>query len=80
LFFCIYRITDLVVLLLAVIQFVLLLVNGEPSRSLVRFSDSLGQYVQQIIRYLGWRSNQKPYPFEQWPEARDGSDSDLKPR
>ncbi len=73
-FFVIYRITDIVVLFIAVAQFVLCLVTGQPSENLRRFSDSLGQYVHQIVIYLGCHDAQKPYPFSDWPDASEAID------
>lgn len=78
LFLIVYRIVDLVVLLIAVCQWLFVLITGDANSSLTRFSASLGQYVAQIINYLGHESDEKPFPFSDWPE--DGVDTKAEPK
>ena len=70
LFYLIFRITDLVLLLVLLIQTILNLVSGEPSQSIKEFGKSLGVYLQQISEFLSYASEEKPYPFSDWPDAR----------
>lgn len=70
LFYLIYRITDLVLLLVLLIQTILNLFSGEPSQSIKEFGKSLGVYLQQISEFLSYASEEKPYPFSDWPDAR----------
>jgi len=67
LFYTVYRVLDIVILLIVVVQWGFELLSGEPNPSLRAFSASLAAYVQQIIAYLGSADEQKPYPFTDWP-------------
>ncbi len=67
LFYLIYRITDLVLLLVVFVQTLLNIASGEPSQSIKEFGKSLGVYLQQISEYLSYASDEKPYPFSDWP-------------
>jgi len=77
LFYMIYGLTDLVLMAITIIQTLLNLFTGEPSESLKSAGRSLGVYVKQISEYLSYASEQKPYPFSDWPqvEALDEKES-----
>ncbi len=66
-FLMVYRIVDLLVLLVALSQWLYMLLTGDSNASLSRFSGGLSQYVAQIIKYLGYHTEQKPFPFSDWP-------------
>ena len=71
------------------IQVGLNLFSGEPSESIKLFGKSLGAYLQQISEFLSYASEEKPFPFSDWPEAlviqpemaavKVNTDSDAKP-
>lgn len=73
LFYLIYRITDLVLLLVLLVQTLLNIFSGEPSQSIKEFGKSLGLYLKQISEFLSYASEDKPYPFSDWPDARTAS-------
>ena len=67
-FFIVYRVLDLVILLLGAVQWGFRLLTGEANRELASFGGSLGTYVGEIIHYLSGASEEKPFPFKDWPE------------
>ena len=69
LFLLVYRIVDLIVLLVAICQWFYVLITGDANQSLVQFAASLARYAAQIVDYLGHNSDEKPFPFSDWPEA-----------
>jgi hypothetical protein len=66
-FFVVYRIVDIAVFLIAISQWFYVLLTGDANASLSRFAASLATYVSQIITYLSYSSEQKPFPFTDWP-------------
>lgn len=68
LFYFIYGITDVVLIVIALVQTFLNLFSDGPSESLQRFGSSLGVYVKQLSEFLSYASEEKPYPFSDWPE------------
>jgi hypothetical protein len=68
-FFVVYRVLDLVLLLLTVAQWAFQLISGEPNHALRDFGSSLGKYLAQVVHYLSGASDDKPYPFQDWPDA-----------
>lgn len=69
-FFVVYRVLDLVILILGAAQWGFRLLTGEVNPSLAEFGASLGTYVGQIIQYLSGATEEKPYPFKDWPESK----------
>ncbi|MEE9494640.1 MAG: DUF4389 domain-containing protein [Gammaproteobacteria bacterium] len=68
-----YSISRAVVSLVVVIQFFWVLFNGETHKSLLQLGGSLAIYTYQIIRYLSFNTEARPFPFDlDWPSAQQG--------
>ena len=67
LFYFVYGISRFVIGIVAIVQFLHILLTEEYQEDLLRFSRSLTRYVSQIVGYLTWVSNTKPFPFTDWP-------------
>lgn len=77
LFYFIYRITDVILLLVLLVQTILNIFSGEPSDSIKSFGKSLGLYLQQISEFLSYASEEKPFPFSDWPELVSPNSDDV---
>ena len=73
LFYFVYSITELILLVVMCAQLLVVLVTKEPSASLQFFSASMGIYSRQIWSYIGFHSDEKPFPFSDWPEQDEVS-------
>lgn len=71
LFWIFLRVSLLVTGLIALVQWVILWFQDEPIESLLTFSQSLKQFQEQILAYLTYQSEEKVFPFADWP----GTDS-----
>jgi hypothetical protein len=60
-----------VVAVLIIIQFLFALVTGTSETRLTAFGGSLSTYSFQILQYLTYNSEEKPFPFKDWPEVED---------
>ena len=69
-FYIVYRFIDIIVVIVCVVQFVHQLFMDEPQQELTKFSQGLAQYVAHIIRYLSWNTDDKPFPFNDWPSDK----------
>jgi Flp pilus assembly protein TadB len=58
-----------VIAVLIVIQFIFALVTGNSEARLQSFGQSLSQYIFQILSFLTYNSEAKPFPFADWPVA-----------
>ena len=70
-FWFVYRIAGFILLLCTVAQWFSQLFAGEQIGGLTEFSASLGKYIRQISDYLTQVSEEKPYPFTDWPQPSD---------
>ena len=62
-----YQLAGTLLFFIAIIQFVIALINRTPNARLVSFGRSLGSYIKQIVSYLTFASDDRPFPFSDWP-------------
>lgn len=70
LFAMLFCVMELVVCLVAIVQSLLFLFTGEPSASLKKFGASLAIFVEQLIAYVSFKHDDKPFPFSDWPSDK----------
>ena len=56
-----------VLVVVAIIQFVIVLMSDAPNERLVTFGRNLGIYLRQIAHFLTFASEEVPFPFSEWP-------------
>jgi hypothetical protein len=64
-----FGIAQFVLSLLAVAQFLWLLFANEPNQPLLRFGRSLATWFADTARFLACVSDEKPFPWRDWPDA-----------
>jgi len=64
-----YQVMGTVVFIVTVIQFVIRLLSDAPNARLLSFGRSLGRYLQQIVNFLTFASEEIPFPFNDWPSG-----------
>ena len=69
LFWLFLRLSLVVSLLVSIIQWITLWFQEEPIAVLVTFSCSLKKFQAQIIAYVTFTSEEKVFPFADWPEG-----------
>ena len=57
--------------LLAIVQFLALVIFREPNRHIAEFGGSLAEWMRETSRFLTCAAARKPWPFAGWPSARD---------
>jgi Flp pilus assembly protein TadB len=64
-----YGVTRVVVAAVVVIQFFWVLFTADTNEELKQFGQQLAYYTYQIIRYLTFNTDERPFPFElEWPK------------
>jgi hypothetical protein len=61
-----FQLTATLLCVLAVLQFVLALLNA-PNARLRDFGRNLGQYLRQIADFVCFAREDAPFPFSDWP-------------
>ncbi|MCL4471363.1 MAG: DUF4389 domain-containing protein [Sulfuricella sp.] len=67
LFGILYSLAGTVLFVVAVLQFILVLLGSAPNTRLLAFGHSLGSYVQQLVNFQTFNTEEKPFPFSDWP-------------
>lgn len=62
-----YYIGIYVVIFTIIIQFGFVLIAGKYHEPLLTFGESLSTYIHQLMRYLTYNTDEKPFPFNNWP-------------
>lgn len=64
----VWQLAQFVLGAVVLLQLALRLINGVPSTFLQAFGDSLAQYLAQIVRFGMFHTEEKPWPFADWPQ------------
>jgi len=62
-----YQVSITLLVILALIQFLVVLVSDAPNERLARFGRSLGTYLKQVVHFLAFSTEEAPFPFSDWP-------------
>ena len=72
-FVAIYALTRIVFAAVVVFQFFFVLFTAETNKQLTELGQSLATYTYQIMRYLSFNAEDKPFPFSaEWPTGSPG--------
>jgi hypothetical protein len=72
LFFIAYLIAEFIITVLAVFQFLTVLITRNANEPLLKLGNNLSRYVYQIFRFLTFNSEEHPFPFGAWPDDEPG--------
>ena len=69
LFAVILYFASVIVSVVVVLQFIFALLTGGDNENLRKFGASLSSYIYQSLQFLTYASDDKPFPFADWPEG-----------
>jgi hypothetical protein len=69
LFAIIFHITEVIIGLVMVVQFILKAATGNTNDNLGRFGNQLSQYLYEIVQFQTFNTEDKPFPFSSWPQS-----------
>lgn len=52
-----------VLAIVVIVQFIFALFSGSPNAAIRRFSQDLARFIQQIVLFLTYNDERKPFPF-----------------
>lgn len=70
LFLLVWQVAQFVLGAVVLLQLIHRLAYAAPNTGLMSFGDSLSRYLAQIGRFGCFHTEEKPWPFAPWPEAR----------
>ncbi len=71
LFAAILQLASLVMWIVVAVQFLFSLITGEDNLHLRRFGHSLSTYIYDVLKFLCYSSEEKPFPFADWPVSEN---------
>ena len=71
LFVLICSVTEVIVFVVVFLQFLFVLFTGDKNIRLREFGDGLSIFIYQIMSYWTYNTEERPFPFAQWPDSSD---------
>lgn len=69
LFAFLLEIAGFVMLAVVALQFLFSIVTGRANDNLRRLGDQIASYIYQTLQFLIYNTEEKPFPFAEWPES-----------
>ena len=69
-FWIAYSVAELLLVLIAIFQAVVVLVTGAANEALLRFGSNLSTYIYQIAQFVTFNSESLAFPFGDWPDSK----------
>ncbi|HEB27065.1 MAG TPA: DUF4389 domain-containing protein [Porticoccus sp.] len=69
LFAIVFQVSTVVLWLVVVVQALSALITGSPNANVKGLAASLSQFIFDIVRFLSYGTEDKPFPFQSWPEV-----------
>lgn len=70
-----YNVAEAMLALTAIFQFFSALITGKVNEPLLQFAKNAALYVQEVMEFLTFNSEIRPFPFTPWPsEDHTGHD------
>ncbi len=63
-----FNVAELITFAVVAFQFLSSLFTGQSNDRLTRFGRNLARYLQQIIVFMTFATEEKPFPFTPWPD------------
>jgi len=85
LFAVIYSVAEVVLTMVIAFQFLCVLVTGDRNDRALSLGSQIASFIYQVLRYLTYNSDARPYPFADWPseavppEQQAASKSEIEP-
>ncbi len=67
-----YTVAEAVYLIVVIFQWLAALVTGQVNKPLHEFGANLSRYIYEILRFQTFNTEQKPFPFSDWPNEVPG--------
>ncbi len=76
LFAVIYGVAKFLVAAVVVLQFGFVLLSASTNANLLRFGAQLSHFMYQVLLYLSFNTELRPFPFSDWPDTPTLADTD----
>lgn len=63
------RFISMVLFVIVITQFIYIWLAGEPNDKILQFTKGMAEYTKQLVEYVGFNTNEKPWPAGDWPDV-----------
>lgn len=74
------QLASLVMWAVVVLQFLFSLITGQDNANLRRLGKSLARYIHDVLVFVTYNGDDKPFPFADWPSAEQNLPEPPKSR
>jgi hypothetical protein len=67
LFIIFFNFAEMLLMLIVAFQFIVSLIAGSPNERVKPFSRQLSRYIYEVLLFLSYNTEEKPFPFSDWP-------------
>lgn len=78
LFAVIYSLAEILIVAVVVFQFLSTLLTAKNNHQLLRLGRSLSEFVKQVLLFVTYNTEEKPFPFGPWPDGEATSSAPAK--
>ena len=71
LYLIIGRFISMVLFVITITQFIYSWLGDEPNDKILIFTEGMAEYTKQLVEYVGFNTNTKPWPIGDWPNIED---------
>ncbi len=69
LYLIIGRFISMVLFIVTITQFIYSWLGDKPNAKILVFSQNMAEYTKQLVEYVGFNTNEKPWPIGDWPDV-----------
>ena len=78
LFIVAFNVVEAMLMFTAVFQFFCALITGKVNEPLLQFAKNAALYIQEVMEFLTFNSEIRPFPFTPWPSEEHTGDEWLE--
>lgn len=64
-----FYVSQIVIGVVAIAQCAFVLLTGKPNQYLMQLGDSLAKYVSEILCFVTFNTDKRPFPFAEFPKS-----------
>ena len=77
-FLIVFEILKIIIQITVLFQYIYLLITKNYNSPIRKFSNKVSFYAYKVMRYITLNENKQPFPFNDFPENIDGSESPVR--
>ncbi len=77
LFLIVFEILKVIIQVAVLFQYVYLFITKDYNNPIRNFSNKVSVYAYRVMRYITLNENEKPFPFQDFPEEMDMPETEV---